>query len=155
MGYFRDNGPALGSETNLRPSVGAVVRASDCPLPIATGIVYLTTMAASELSPRSAVESHYHSLRADFDAAYRKMTDLSREFNAVLMTPPSELSPQERQARKGRAAQAYEAAHEEFLAAVARLHRFMIDRIIASHDALQPAERQLVSSIKQMDSRPR
>jgi len=99
-------------------------------------------MAASELSPRSAVESHYHSLRADFDAAYRKMMDLSREFNAVLMTVPAGLLPEERQTRKRRAAQAYEAAHEEFLAAVARLHRFMIDRIISSHDALQSAQPQ-------------
>jgi len=97
-------------------------------------------MAASELSPKSAIESHYHSLRADFDAAYRKMMDLSREFNAVLTTVPAGLSLEQRQARKNLAAQSYEAAHEEFLAAVARLHRFMIDRIVSSHNILQPAQ---------------
>ncbi len=63
-------------------------------------------MAASELSPKSAVESHYRSLRDDFEAAYKKMTDLSREFNAILTTVPAELSPEERQARKKRAAEA-------------------------------------------------
>ena len=112
-------------------------------------------MAASELSPKSAVESHYHSLRADFDTAYRKMMDLSREFNAVLTTVPAGLSLDERQARKSRAAQAYETAHEEFLAAVARLHKFMIDRIIASRDALQPARPQPGTSLRQTDSHPR
>jgi len=83
------------------------------------------------------------------------MMDLSREFNAVLTTVPVGLSLEERHARKSRASQAYEAAHEEFLAAVARLHRFMIDRIIASRDALQPAQPQPGTSLRRTDSHPR
>jgi hypothetical protein len=112
-------------------------------------------MAASELSPKSAIESHYHSLRADFEAAYRKMMDLSREFNAVLTTVPAGLSPEERQSRKNRVALAYEDAHEQFMAAVARLHKFMIDRIVSSHNILQPAQPQSASASKQTDSHPR
>lgn len=95
-------------------------------------------MSASPAFTTSDNGSTYHALRADFEAAYRKMTDLSREFNAVLMTVPGGLSPEERQARKERAAQAYEAAHERFLSAVGTLHEYMLSQIIASRCGLQP-----------------
>jgi hypothetical protein len=113
------------------------------------------TVAARAINSASASQSHYHSLRADFDAAYRRMMDLSREFNAVLITVPAELSPEERQARKNRAAKAYEDAHDQFLAAVARLHRFMIDRIVSAHGALQPAQPQAAASSTQTGFRQR
>ena len=95
-------------------------------------------MAVSVVDSRSASQNTYGSLRADFDAAYKKMMDSSREFNAILMTVPAGLSPEAHQARKNSAAQTYEDAHERFMAAVAKLHEFMIGRIISSRAALQP-----------------
>lgn len=96
-------------------------------------------MAPGAVDFRSASQNRYGCLRADFDAAYKKMMDSSREFNAVLVTVPAGLSPDERQARKGHAAQVYEDAHEQFMAAVAKLHEFMVRQIILSRAALQPA----------------
>ena len=95
-------------------------------------------MSASAIDFRSVSENRYQSLRVDFDAAYRKMRDSSREFSAILMTVPAGLSPEERQARKDAAALAYEEAHERFMAAVAKLNQFMVAQIIASRSKLQP-----------------
>lgn len=95
-------------------------------------------MAVSAVDSRSAAHSRYSYLRADFDAAYKKMMDSSREFNAILMSVPAGLSPEAQQARKNAAAQAYEDAHERFMAAVAKLNEFMIGQIISSRAALQP-----------------
>ena len=111
--------------------------------------------ATSAIDSVSAGENRYHSLRADFDAAYKRMMDSSREFNAVLMTVPAGLSPEERQARRDRAAVAYEDARRWFMAAVENLHRFMIGRIVSSHDALQPAAPQPVAAFMQTGFRPR
>jgi hypothetical protein len=118
-------------------------------------------MAARALDSRSAGENSYGSLRADFDAAYKRMTDSSREFNAVLMTVPAGLSPEENRARKDGAAQAYEVAHERFLAAVAKLNEFMIGQIISSRAGIQVAptvidrESAGPQALKQTDSRLR
>ncbi len=111
--------------------------------------------ATSAINSVSATQNRYHELRADFEAAYKKMMDLSREFNTVLIIVPAELSPEERHTRKSRAAQAYEEAHEQFMAAVARLHRFMIDRIVSSHDALQPVRPQSIAASIQTGFRQR
>jgi hypothetical protein len=93
-------------------------------------------MAASAADSRPAKEICYVSLRADFDAAYKRMMDSSREFNAILMTVPAGLSLEAQQARKDSAAQAYEDAHERFIAAVGKLNKFMIGQIISSRAAL-------------------
>ncbi len=93
-------------------------------------------MAAIAVDSRSANADLYRSLRVDFDTAYRKMTDSSREFNAVLMCVPAGLSPEEWQARKDGAARAYEDAHEQFMAAVAKLHEFMVGQIISSRSTI-------------------
>jgi hypothetical protein len=93
-------------------------------------------MAASAADSRSANENLYRSLRADFDAAYRNMTDTSREFSAVLMDVTAELSPEDRRARTDNAAQAYEDAHERFMAAVARLSKFMIGQMVSSRSGI-------------------
>jgi hypothetical protein len=85
---------------------------------------------------RSASEDLYHALRADFEAAYKDMMESSREFNAVLMNGTDGLSPEERRARNGSAARAYEDAHERFMHAVRKLNEFMIDRIIASRSSI-------------------
>ena len=63
-------------------------------------------MAALAIGSRSANENCYRSLRAEFDCAYKEMMDSSREFTAVLMNARAELSPEERRARKDKAAQA-------------------------------------------------
>jgi len=114
-----------------------VVRAS-IVRPHSHRLVYLNAMAASAARSSSASENSYGSLRADFNAAYKKMTDSSREFNAVLMTHPAGLSAEAQQARKDGAARAYEDAHEQFMAAVTKLNEFMIARIISSRAALPP-----------------
>jgi hypothetical protein len=93
-------------------------------------------MTATAANSGSARENIYRSLRADFDAAYKNMTDASREFTAVLMTVPSGLSPQEQQVRKDSAAQAFEDAHDRFMAAVAKLNKFMIGQIISSRSTI-------------------
>jgi hypothetical protein len=93
-------------------------------------------MAASAMDSRSESESRYGLLRADFDAAYKSMTDSSREFSAVLMDVTAELSPEERRARTDSAGQAYEAAHERFMAAVAKLSKFMIGQMISSRSSI-------------------
>jgi hypothetical protein len=95
-------------------------------------------MAVSAVDSRSTNQSRYGCLRAEFDAAYKRMMDSSREFNAILMTVPAGLSPEAQQARKDSAAQQYEDAHERFMAAVAKLNQFMISQIISSRAALQP-----------------
>ena len=95
-------------------------------------------MSASAIDFGSVNENRYQSLRGDFDAAYRNMRDSSREFNAVLMTVPAGLSPEERQARKDAAAQVYEEAHERFMVAVAALNQFMVAQIVASRGRMQP-----------------
>jgi hypothetical protein len=96
-------------------------------------------MAAIAVDSSSDNANIYRSLRVDFDTAYKKMMDSSREFNAVLMCVPARLSSEEWQARKDSAAHAYEDAHEQFMAAVAKLNGFMIGQIISSRAALQPA----------------
>jgi hypothetical protein len=93
-------------------------------------------MTASALDSRSASENLYRSFRADFDVAYKKMTDSSREFNAVLMDVRADLPPEERRARTDRAAQAYQDAHDQFMAAVAKLSEFMIAQIVSSRSAI-------------------
>ncbi len=95
-------------------------------------------MALSVVDSRSASQNRYGLLRADFDAAYKSMTDSYKQFNAVLVSVPPGLSPEAKQARKDSAAQAYEDAHERFMAAVAKLNEFMIGQIISSRAALQP-----------------
>jgi hypothetical protein len=93
-------------------------------------------MAASASNSNPASENVYRSLRADFDAAYKNMTDSSREFSAALMDVTAELSPEERRARTDSAAQAYEDAHERFLAAVRKLSEFMIGQMISSRSTI-------------------
>ena len=96
-------------------------------------------MAALAIGSRSANENCYRSLRAEFDCAYKEMMDSSREFTAVLMNARAELSPEERRARKDKAVQAYEDAHERFMVAVRKLNEFMIGQMISSRSAIQPA----------------
>ena len=86
-----------------------------------------------------ALENPYQALRADFETAYQKMIDSSREFNAVLMNLSSALSQEERRSRTDHAAQAYEDAYQCFLTSVRRLDEFRIAQIISSHAAIQPA----------------
>jgi hypothetical protein len=95
----------------------------------------MTTAIA--VDSRSAGETRYRSLRGDFDSAYKSMMDSSREFNVVLMDVSAGLSQEERRARKDRASQAYENAHERFMVAVANLNEFMIGRIISSRSSIQ------------------
>jgi hypothetical protein len=102
------------------------------------------SISITQMSAASAVDSistgrnRYGTLRMEFETAYKKMMDTSREFNSVLMTVPAGLSAEERQVRKENAARAYEEAHERFMAAVAKLHEYMIGHIISSRAALQP-----------------
>jgi predicted metal-dependent hydrolase len=98
--------------------------------------VYLKIMIASAVGPRSASENLYRSLHADFDAAYKNMTDSSREFSAVLMDVTAELSPEERRSRTDSAAQAYQDAHERFKAAVSKLTEYAIGQIISSRSKI-------------------
>src|SRR5580658_8416952 len=93
-------------------------------------------MAASALDSRSASENLYRSLRANFDFAYKNMTDASKEFNAVLMDVTAELSPEQRRARTDSAAQAYQDAHGRFMSAVAQLTEFMIGNIVSSRSTI-------------------
>jgi hypothetical protein len=93
-------------------------------------------MTATAADSRSASENIYRSLRADFDAAYKNMTDASREFTAVLMDVAAERSSEERRARTDSAAQAYEDCHDRFMAAVAKLNKFMIGQIISSRSTI-------------------
>jgi hypothetical protein len=93
-------------------------------------------MTATAADSRSASESIYRSLRADFDAAYKNMTDTSRQFTAVLMDVAAERSSEERRARTDSAAQAYEDSHDRFMAAVAKLNKFMISQIISSRSSI-------------------
>ena len=96
-------------------------------------------MSASAIDLRSVGENRYETLRLDFDAAYKKMMDSSREFTAILMNPSAGMSPEERRELKEAAACVYEEAHERFMAAVAKLNEFMIAQSIASRSRLQPA----------------
>jgi len=100
-------------------------------------------MTASAVDSRSASENLYRSLRADFEAAYKNMTDASKEFTAVLMNVRAELSPEERRARTDSAAQAYQDAHEQFTAAVRKLNAFMIGHIVSSRSTIHlvPSQR--------------
>jgi len=97
-------------------------------------------MAALAVDSRSANENCYRSLHAEFDCAYREMMDSSREFTAVLMNVPPGLAPEDRRARKDRAAQAYDDAQARFRLAVRTLNDFMIGQIVSSRSAIQLAE---------------
>jgi hypothetical protein len=105
--------------------------------PIATVSVYLKIMSAIAVDTRSANGNHYHSLRAEFEAAYKEMLNASREFNSVLMNVPDGLSPEEQRARNDRAAQVYEDARVRFMAAVANLNQFRIGQMVSSRSAIQ------------------
>jgi hypothetical protein len=94
-------------------------------------------MSATAVNPRSTNGNPYHSLRAEFEAAYKEMRDLSRDFNAVLMNVPDGLSPEEQRARNDRAAQAYEDARVRFMAAVENLNQFRIGQMVSSRSAIQ------------------
>jgi hypothetical protein len=93
-------------------------------------------MTARAGDSRAASENLYRSLRVDFEATYKKMTDASKEFTAVLMNVGAELSPEQRRARTAIAAQAYQDAHERFTAAVRKLNAFMISHIVASRSTI-------------------
>jgi hypothetical protein len=93
-------------------------------------------MTATTLESGSASEVLYRALRADFDTAYKDMTDSSRAFNTLLMNVTAGLSPEERRVRNIIAAQTYEDAHERFMDAVRKLHEFMIGRIISSRSTI-------------------
>jgi hypothetical protein len=87
-------------------------------------------MATSAICPLSEDEALWDSRFAEFHAAYEKMKGLSREYTAVLMmSPPGILSPEEHRARLDKAGQAYQAAHEDFMAAVRNVHRFGATRV--------------------------
>jgi len=96
-------------------------------------------MAALAVDSRTASENCYRSLLAEFGAAYKGMTDSSREFNTVLMNVPDGLSPEERRARNDGAAEFYEDARVRFMAAVANLNEFRIGQMISSRSAIQLA----------------
>ncbi len=109
-------------------------------------------MAALAMDSGSGSENCYHSLRSEFDSAYKEMMDSSREFTAILMNVPAGLSPEERRARNDRAAQAYEDARLRFVTAVASLNEFRISQIVSSRSALQLAA---MRAPTQTDFRPR
>jgi hypothetical protein len=94
-------------------------------------------MAALAMESRSANGNGYRSLRADFDVAYKEMTEASREFNAVLMNVPAGLSPEDQRARKEHAARVYEDAHARFMATVRKLNDYMIRQIVSSRSTIQ------------------
>lgn len=94
-------------------------------------------MSAIAVEPRSANGNRYHSLRVEFEAAYKAMMDSSREFNSVLMNVADGLSPEDQRERNDRAAQAYEDARVRFMAAVANLNQFRIGQMISSRSAIQ------------------
>jgi hypothetical protein len=96
-------------------------------------------MAALAVDSRSANENCYRTLRAEFDCAYKEMTDSSREFSAILMNTPAGLSAEERRERKDQAAQVYDDAQARFRVAVRKLNEFMIGRIVSSRSAIQLA----------------
>jgi hypothetical protein len=104
--------------------------------PKARRLVYIKKMTARAADSRAASENLYRSLRVDFEAGYRNMTDASKEFTAVLMDVRAELSPEERRARTASAAQAYQDAHERFTAAVRKLNAFMIGQIVSSRSTI-------------------
>jgi|HubBroStandDraft_6_1064221.scaffolds.fasta_scaffold1681543_2 hypothetical protein len=93
-------------------------------------------MTATAAGSRAANENLYRSLRLDFAATYKNMTDASREFSAVLMNVTAEISPEERRARTSSAAQAYQDAHEKFTVAVRKLNDFMIAQIVSSRSSI-------------------
>jgi hypothetical protein len=96
-------------------------------------------MTASAVTPKSASENQYRILRANFEAAYQEMKAASSDYNAVLIATPLGITAEERRARKDRAAQVYEEAHDRFMTAVRTLHEFLVDQIVASHSAFPPA----------------
>jgi|HubBroStandDraft_1064217.scaffolds.fasta_scaffold268963_1 hypothetical protein len=93
-------------------------------------------MTPGAVDSNSASENRYRSLRADFEASYKNMTDSSREFSAVLMDVTAELSREERRARTDSAAQVYQDAHDRFMTAVSKLTEFMIGHIISSRSSI-------------------
>ena len=84
-------------------------------------------------------EGLYRVLRAEFDAAYEGMKNSSREFSGILMMLPGVLCPEERKTRKDAAAQAYEDAHQHFLASVRDLNDFLLGHMISSGATPQAA----------------
>ena len=83
--------------------------------------------------------SHYRTLLASFDAAYRNKKKSSEDFNKTLLEfsagPPSD----EGRSHIDRASTAYEDAREEFMLAMAKLNEFLIGQIVSSRSTIQAA----------------
>ncbi len=88
---------------------------------------------------KSANESPYRTLLANFDAAYRNMKYASEEFNNALLESSAGPTPPEGRSRVDRASRAYEDAREEFQLAVAMLNVFLIGQIVSSRSTIQSA----------------
>jgi hypothetical protein len=96
-------------------------------------------MSALVADCRSANASHYRTLLANFDAAYRNKKNSSEDFNKALLEFSAGPPPHEGRSRIDRASTAYENAREEFTFAVARLNEFLIGQIVSSRSTIQAA----------------
>jgi hypothetical protein len=88
---------------------------------------------------RSANQTQYRTLLANFDAAYRNMKNSSEDFNTALLEFSAGPSAYEGRSRIDRASTAYEDALEQFQLAVAKLNEFLIGQIVSSRSAIQHA----------------
>jgi hypothetical protein len=106
-------------------------------------------MTAVAVECRSANQSQYRTLLANFDAAYRNMKNASEDFNNALLEVAAGPPPREGRSRIDRASMAYEAAREEFQLAVAMLNVFLIGQILASRPTVQAAAESLTAPWQQ------
>jgi hypothetical protein len=88
---------------------------------------------------RSASQSPYRTLLANFDAAYRNMKNSSENFNNALAAVSAGQNQYEGRSRIDYAGRAYEDARDEFMFAVAKLNQFLISQIVASRSTMHAA----------------
>jgi hypothetical protein len=88
---------------------------------------------------RTASQSQYRTLLADFDAAYRQLKELSEDFNNALAEASAGQYQHEGRSRIDYAGRAYEDAREEFMFAVRKLNEFLIGQIVSSRSSIQAA----------------
>jgi hypothetical protein len=88
---------------------------------------------------RSASESQYQILLANFDRACRNVKQASEDFNNALAAFSAGQSQHEGRSRIDYASRAYEDARQEFMLAVAELNEFVINQIISSRATIREA----------------
>jgi hypothetical protein len=102
-------------------------------------------MSAIQASPpkdltktQAGTRPDYKTMLADFQYKLAVMKSYSAAFNTLLVGDSTGLSENERVERISDAANAYEDAREQFVAASSKLHDFMIRDIIASRPYIEP-----------------